>query len=371
MKNKGYKFYIHGSIGSPKIAEAQIEISIRYRYDCYVSEVKPNPKDIRTESIIYKIGSGEMAIYFSNFILYQDCQSYQGNYIINADNALAETLNLSQMYNSLIIINTNNKKLGFNPLHKLNITLDVQNPNETEPIKGLLEIPIKFVAVNNGPPSFVRPLPNIYVAQWTSLDYEFPDTQDFDNDQTILFDIQLNQVAPFVKGQYPKFRISPTNLTLTGDYKIKLTLADDNPSQLFQKYELKIIVTKTETKIEYDTDIFITDQNLISTDFKAKIKSIDMQGKAKIQFNKDIKVPQNYWKFNEKVLQIQIIDYEDYIKTDLKFTWEVTEFNSNTMTIQLTFEDPRKVSASISFVLIFVEFNKCGLIACSYTADQL
>eukprot|EP00347_Sterkiella_histriomuscorum_P002830 403366637 len=346
-ENMTHGFYIHGSIGSPKVAEAQIKIFITYIYDCYVSEVKPNSKDIRSESIIYKIGSGEMAIHVSNFILNQDCQSYQGKYKINADNALAETLDLSQMHYSMIIINTNNKKLGFNPLHKLNITLDVQNPNETEPIQGLLEIPIKFVAVNNGPPSFVRPLPNIYVAQWTSLDYEFPDTQDGDNDETILFDIQLNQVAPFVKGQYPKFRISPTNLTLTGDYKIKVTLADDNPSQLFQKYELKIIVTKTETKIEYDTDIFITDKNLISTDFKAKIKSIDMQGKTQIQFNKEIKVPQNYWKFDDKVLQIQILDYEDSQKTDLKFTWEVIDFNSNTMTVQLTFEDPSKISASV------------------------
>eukprot|EP00347_Sterkiella_histriomuscorum_P003560 403363825 len=293
------------------------QIKIYLIYNCYVQKL--TPQDNYLKKIEYRIGQGIKEIEFLDFKDYEDC-IYPIFYTYQPIQKLSGILDGTQIGSRKIKILSNDKKMGFNPDYNIQVIASVQNRNDT--VYGDLIIPIKFVAVNNAPPVFVNPLPLIYIAQGTKMKYEFPDIFDSDMDNYFLFDINMNTFQQFVKEQFPILQIQPTNYTIEGQYKIRLTLADDNPTQLFQKYELKIIVTKSETKIEYNTSIEISDKNLISKTITAKIKSIDLKGVVQVFFNKELIVPLDYWKFDSQILKLQILDEDGQIDKDIFYSWK-------------------------------------------------
>ena len=78
----------------------------------------------------------------------------------------------------------------------------------------------------------------------------------------------------------------------------------------------------------------------------AYIKSISKIGVVTVQFSESIYIPDNYTLFNESDLHVVVMPGLNSNKSLLFFNWTCHNITNNTMTINLTFENPLEISRS-------------------------
>ena len=78
-------------------------------------------------------------------------------------------------------------------------------------------------------------------------DFKDPDLEDIPS----LVSCDFGLASTFVMGNFPNYKIAPvSNITDPGDYEIKITLTDDNPSKLTSSFTFKLTVTPLLPKVE-------------------------------------------------------------------------------------------------------------------------
>jgi len=84
-----------------------------------------------------------------------------------------------------------------------------------------------------------------------------PDLTDPDlEDIPSLVSCDFGFASTFVMGNFPNYKIAPvSNITDPGDYYVKVTLADDNPSKLTSTFTFKLTVTPLLPKVEVSAKV--------------------------------------------------------------------------------------------------------------------
>eukprot|EP00347_Sterkiella_histriomuscorum_P016906 403351398 len=338
-------FNATGDYGGGKTATVSFDLILLYI--CYVSNLSPNPVDIRQTPIKYRIGQGLIVINFQEFIDYEDCvfpiiYGYTNSVYLNG---IVNGANVNSKY---ITVQCDDKYKALNPLHTLAVKSWVVNVNDTA--YGQLNIPLQLVSVNNAAPKYVTPLQVLELTAGEAISYKFPDFFDIDSDNANVTKVDLTFASNIIQGKYPNFDIITSNDTLPTDYRLRIYVTDDNPYPLSKIYQLKIKVKPKKVQTNNFTTI-IQDQSKISKELSARIQTINMDGLVNVRFNKGLRVPKEYWKIDNQTLKIEIFD-ENGAKRNLNFTWNVTAFNSKNMQIQLIFDDPSLVSKFLKITFI-------------------
>eukprot|EP00347_Sterkiella_histriomuscorum_P007287 403349536 len=335
--------FLKGDYGGGKTATISFDLILLYI--CYVSNLSPNPVDLRQTPIKYRIGQGLIVINFQEFIDYEDCVFPITYGYTNAVylNGIVSGANVNSKY---ITVQCDDKYKALNPLHTLAVKSWVVNVNDTA--YGQLNIPLQLLSVNNAAPKYVTPLQVLELTAGEAISYKFPDFFDIDSDNANVTKIDLTFASNIIQGKYPNFDIITSNDTLPTDYKMRIYVTDDNPNPLSKIYELKIKVKPKEVQTNNFTTI-LQDQTKISQELSARIQTMNMDGLVNVRFNKGLRVPKEYWKIDNQTLKIEIFD-ENGAKRNLNFTWNVTAFNSKNMMIQLIFDDPSLVSKYVRLV---------------------
>lgn len=66
-------------------------------------------------------------------------------------------------------------------------------------------------------------------------------------------------------------------------------------------------------------------------------------------FSEEIEIPKGWENFDDKVLEVRIvseIDMSDSFLIDADFSWLISDFTSEDVSIEILFEDPLSVSSS-------------------------
>eukprot|EP00347_Sterkiella_histriomuscorum_P001619 403371334 len=267
------------------------------------------------------LGQGPLILNFQEFIDNEDCV-FPINYTYPIVTYLKDVVDGTQVQSKFLKINANDKKLAYNPDHNIIIQARVKNVNDTA--FGQLKIPIRLVPINNAAPKFKVPLSDVEITAGNTMSYDFSDLYDVDSDKPSVLKCDISFAAQILKGSYPSFDIITDNSTALGTYKIRVTLIDDNPAPLQKMYELRInVIPPIPPKA--NVSMVVTDQQMISKDLTANLKSINMQGKAEIQFSQAVKVPKDYWQINQDILSIQILDDNGKVRKDVNFTWSSSD----------------------------------------------
>ena len=136
------------------------------------------------------------------------------------------------------------------------------------------------------------------------------------------------------------------SITETGEYKVRVTVQDDNPSAPAEKtYEFYVIVRPPNTPVmpvDPLAQYAIKDASMANKELKAKIKTISVSGEVKVLFNREVIVPNSYKNFDGKVLILSIKEGKETRKVN--FTWNIIDFTPDRMLIKLTFADPASIS---------------------------
>ena len=81
----------------------------------------------------------------------------------------------------------------------------------------------------------------------------------------------------------------------------------------------------------------------------ARIQRVSNTGLVTIEFSEKLLIPQNFINISRSLLRVKISDSEG---SDIKFTWNITEYEGNELKIQIIFENALGISRSVSLNMI-------------------
>ncbi|CDW71724.1 cadg domain containing protein [Stylonychia lemnae] len=232
---------------------------------------------------------------------------------------------------NLQVLSTSKQDCKKNP-YLIIITASVNNPGIESAITSILTIPLLITQLNLAAPKFIPELQDISMKVGETTQLVFSDPIDTDGDVVSVSDPKFGQAA-FISGSYPNFQLKPKFSDL-GEYKVQVTVTDDNMNPLSGTYTFQITVTKTASETvdstsDQENNINIgsipVKKNIIkdkkSIKLKAEIRSISIKGLVNVQFSTNVIIPADYKNFDSKVMLIQIKDDEGKIDKRINYTW--------------------------------------------------
>ena len=125
------------------------------------------------------------------------------------------------------------------------------------------------------------------------LVYTLPGVKDNEGDN-ITIKVEMGSAKKFVRYAGGSIIVDSKSLSDIGKYDIVITLKDDNNYPMYNTYILKVEVKPDKDYSIKSTPIIIEPSNSLT----ANIKSIDAGGLLTINFNKDVKLPDNLNEIN-------------------------------------------------------------------------
>ena len=128
-----------------------------------------------------------------------------------------------------------------------------------------------------------------------------------------------------------------------GTYELTLTLQDFNEqSSAKRSFKFNVVIIDFRlADIEFDEVVNLGEAPTM------QIESISNVGKVEISFSQEMNIISNLTNINSTNLHLELkqVDLDNDFSM-LNFTWNVTSFSSNKMTIQMYFENPIYISSS-------------------------
>ncbi|CDW81605.1 UNKNOWN [Stylonychia lemnae] len=335
------------------ISEATQTFTLRISC-CQVTALTPSSLDTSTSSLTsqtYFINQGTMDIPFHAFTEATTTGTTCGFTItyqlsVVGYSSIPSFISLTSSTNPLSLTVTSNQKQDvLKSPYTVLITSSVNNPGVATPITGQLSIPLVITQQNLAAPKFIPSLQDISLKVEDTTDLVFADPIDTDGDGFTVSTPKFGQ-ASFVSGSYPNFILQPKFSDL-GEYKVQVTVTDDNINSLSATYSFIIKVSKSASENNNSTNATSNDttgtgtslnsgtsqtisikQAVIkdkkSTKLTAEIKEISIKGLITVTFNSDVIVPTNYTNFDSKVMLIQVRDEEGKTDKSINYTWNLT-----------------------------------------------
>eukprot|EP00347_Sterkiella_histriomuscorum_P019592 403341040 len=340
--------------------------------------------------ISQKLLADKTSVSFSDFTQVDSC-GLTVTYVVSVDSyiTLPTFINATQLATApygIDIWSQSSTDVSNSP-YTVKITATVTNADGSI-ITGYTSFQVTFSNQNKAAPKFMPTLKDISMTVGDEYSLTIPDPVDMDGDGFEIASIKFSPTPAFISGTYPSYSLSPSAGTDVGDFKCTIIVTDDNSNPMSATYtftiKVKAAAVSNNTTLNYTVGQNSTkvDQpkivNTTSTSFTAYIKQISIQGSMTVLFSSEAMVPANYSSFNNSIMLITIRNSEGIIDKTINFTWEIKDFTSKGMRIQLTFDDPGKVSKydknSIQIVFLqngyFLEKSTGSAIAIKYTTKK-
>ncbi|CDW77589.1 UNKNOWN [Stylonychia lemnae] len=296
-----------------------------------------------------------LEIKFKPFIQANQC-NYPITYITNSDFITTNEIQLISKNDQIIVYHfqTQNNELAH--LDKINFRIIAQTEiYNSSSLNQPLNISIKVVKPNSQGPKFYKKLEQLDIYPGEIKYYKFPDIFDFDNDSLKEAQLDLFRAQQFVLGSFPRFFISP-EVKYIGNYSIKVTLIDDNVNPLQSIYyfrvnvlkipPVKITTTPQQQIIGEFNDEYLSSKYANSKIVKATLKSVNLNGLAKVTFNTRLSVPQQFYDIDNKTLILKIYGISG-LERQIDFSWNIVSFKQSQLEIQLVFKNPSQISVEV------------------------
>ncbi|CDW83854.1 UNKNOWN [Stylonychia lemnae] len=342
----------------------------------------PPQKQIYT----YVIGQEAAVIPILPFIADQDCElsiNYSASIKSDKGQDFSGQIMFSQEFRSIYVKSELRSLAGIYYISVLGQLLQ-----DTNLILNNLIIKLSVTTQKNNAPTFSKEIQSF-----------FPDIIDKEND---FVEIILANQPDFVKLWDKMLLVEPSDLKHLGDYQFQVILKDSNIDPQSTQYNMKLTIYESQssdqslespsaeylkmTEEVFELDGIKINKKQLTGKISASVKSIDQNGRINVFFDSKLLKPSKINPLIDfKALKFYLKRSDgkvQYLNTNLNTTpndktrnleqielsqsqnWNITEFKSNQISIQLSFPQPLDVSTSQvsnSSILIYQEYDQLDI----------